>query len=293
MDSMKLQNILPCIDRKEEAKTGKTATIRIVNLNGRRYAFKQYKSDDPAYAENPAVLEHNILKLFNGVNKDRYQEMTSFIGAFPKVLVYDKGVFCGYLMDPLPRSCYTWDNKGRNLDKFWGVRGEVREYSDIRLGQFVKHLILAIGQLHDEGYILGDMLSGKNLYVRIEGGVLYPYFIDTDSARTSASNPTGVYHSPDYIPPEGEDAPSSKESDIYKFCIIVLRLFAEPEKDYERAGLLPEDPAAAASKLRIQKTLGTEFLELLSLGFFEVPAFRPTVGELFRSLQPNRRHNHQ
>lgn len=284
MKSLELQYVSGLIDNSVDTKKGKTATVSIVTVEGKKYAFKKYRLNA---VENLAAMENHICSLFDCLGESNYNEMMLF-GAFPKYLVYNQGSFCGFLMDRIPRECYTGDHQDRHLGTFYGIAGEVNRFSDKQIGQYVKNLGNLIYDLHENGFILGDALNDQNLYVRVINNQLYPYLVDTDSLRKDQANPAKTYHSPNFEPPEGEDSPSSKESDIYKYCLIVLRLFAKPEKEYERAGLRIEDSDSANSLQRIQETLGDDYKNIIIKGLLDNPSKRPQIREVLQAFSPKK-----
>ena len=284
MKSLELQYVSGLIDNSVDTKKGKTATVSIVTVEGKKYAFKKYRLNA---VENLTAMENHICSLFDCLGESDYNEMMLF-GAFPKYLVYNQGSFCGFLMDRIPLECYTGDHQDRHLGTFYGIEGEVNRFSDKQIGQYVKNLGNLIYDLHGKGFILGDALNDQNLYVRVINNQLYPYLVDTDSLRKDQANPAKTYHSPNFEPPEGEDSPSSKESDIYKYCLIVLRLFAKPEKEYERAGLRIEDSDSANSLQRIQETLGDDYKNIIIKGLLDNPSKRPQIREVLQAFSPKK-----
>lgn len=284
MKSLELQYVSGLIDNSVDTKKGKTATVSIVTVEGKKYAFKKYRLNA---VENLTAMENHICSLFDCLGESDYNEMMLF-GAFPKYLVYNQGSFCGFLMDRIPLECYTGDHQDRHLGTFYGIEGEVNRFSDKQIGQYVKNLGNLIYDLHGKGFILGDALNDQNLYVRVINNQLYPYLVDTDSLRKDQANPAKTYHSPNFEPPEGEDSPSSKASDIYKYCLIVLRLFAKPEKEYERAGLRIEDSDSANSLQRIQETLGDDYKNIIIKGLLDNPSKRPQIREVLQAFSPKK-----
>ena len=280
MRSLDLQYVSGFVDDKADTKKGKTATVSLVTIKERQYAFKKYRQNA---VEDIAAMEDHICSLFDCLGESKYNEMMLF-GAFPKYLVYNQNSFCGFLMDIIPRECYSKDQKDRHLGSFYGIQGEINKFSDQQIGQYVKNLGNLIYDLHESGFILGDALNDQNLYVRVIDDQLYPYLVDTDSLRRDQANPAKTYHSPNFEPPEGADSPSSKASDIYKYCLIVLRLFAKPEKEYERAGLRIEDSASAGSLQRIQETLGDRYKDIVVKGLQDNPSQRPKIRAVVQSF---------
>ena len=285
MESLSLKYVSSLIDNSSDIQSGRTATVSTVIIDGRKYAFKKYRPD---VIENLSAMEKHISGLFDYLVGTKYSEIKLF-GAFPQFLVRDEhNNFCGFLMDMIPRECYVENQIDRHLGAFYGIEGEVNQFSDSQIGQFVKNLAKLIFDLHKSGYILGDVLNDQNLYVRATKGELYPYLVDIDSLRKDQENPAKTYHSPNFEPPEGEDSPSSKASDVYKYCLIVLRIFSRPEKEYERAGLRIEDVAAKESLHRIGSALGESYKNIIIKGLANNPLQRPQISEVLQSFSIKR-----
>lgn len=280
MRSLSLQYLSKYVDKSVDNKKGKTAMVSIVTIQGKKFAFKKYLNNA---IDDISAMERHICNLFDGIGESKYNQMMLF-GAFPKYLVYDKNTFCGFLMDVIPQEGYVDNNKDRHLGSFYGIKGEVNQFSDQQIGQFVKNLGNLIFDLHESGLILGDVLNDQNLYVLVIDNQLYPYLVDTDSIRKYQENPAKTYHSPNFEPPEGDDSPSTKSSDIYKYCLIVLRIFSKPEKEYERAGLRIEDPASVSSLQRIKNTLGDSFKDIVVKGLSNNPSQRPRIFDVVQSF---------
>ena len=277
MDSRDLQYVSKRIDRNVEIQDGKTATVSILHADGKKYAFKKYLS---TVIKNIPAMETHICSMFDGIASKKYESMMLY-GAFPRYLVKDGGRFCGFIMDAIPEDCYSLDKEERSLGAFWGIKKEINNYSCQSIGKFVKRLAKVILSMHEDGFILGDVLSENNIFIRIHNEELFPYIVDTDSIRKNKKNPSEIYNSAGYEPPEGSSSISTKSTDIYKFCLIVLRLFSCPPKAYERASLLYGDPEAVNSLNRIQTTLGKEFKNFVFCGLTDEPNNRPTIQEAF------------
>ena len=263
---------------------GVTASVSFVTIDGRKYAFKHYNPNADIRMD-PSAMEKHVSGLLDDLGIEKYNELT-ILGAFPKYLVQDNRVFCGFLMDVIPADCYTADKEQRTLGCFLGMSGELEATPYQKLGEFVKYLGTLIFDLHSCGYSLGDVLNDQNIIVRkTNNGNIYPYLIDIDSLCKRNYNPACTYHSPNYIPPEGESARPTKEIDVYKYCLIVLRLFARPRKAYQRASLVLSDDEAKNSLKRIEETMGSDFKACVVSGLSDDPQKRPDIKrfvELFK-----------
>lgn len=107
--------------------------------------------------------------------------------------------------------------------------------------------------------------------MREESGDLFPYLIDIDSLLLpGVKHPLGTYDSPNYITPEFIKK-GDKSSDIYKFCLIVLRIFSSPKKYYERVDLEcdEEDDIVNKSFEHIGRVFGEEYRDSIKKGLSE------------------------
>lgn len=85
------------------------------------------------------------------------------------------------------------------------------------------HLAYVLAFLHHRDVMFGD-LSGNNVVFRLEpsAGVM---LVDCDAVRkVGTSAIVDQLHTPDWIPPEGQDAPQTVATDLYKFGLFVLRV---------------------------------------------------------------------
>lgn len=78
----------------------------------------------------------------------------------------------------------------------------------------------------------------------------------------------------------------TRKTDIYKFCLIVLRLFANPELPFNRAQIFNSDcdPDVKESLNRIEKVFGAKYRSEIFRGLSENPNNRPEVSEYFEAL---------
>ena len=143
---------------------GVTASVSFVTIDGRKYAFKHYNPNADIRMD-PSAMEKHVSGLLDDLGIEKYNELT-VLGAFPKYLVQDNRVFCGFLMDVIPADCYTADKEQRTLGCFLGMSGELEATPYQKLGEFVKYLGTLIFDLHSCGYSLGDVLNDQNIIVR-------------------------------------------------------------------------------------------------------------------------------
>ena len=281
-NTLDLKYVQGLIDKNADVKNGKTASVSILSLQGKRLAFKKYR---PGAIEDLHAMEKHLLYLFNNLGDKRYSEMMIY-GSFPLYLVRDQGVFCGFVMNCIPEGCYDSEKRDRHLGCFYGVRDEIGDYSYQKIGSFVKHLAKAIDDLHEKGFVLGDILNDQNIFVCVYNGELLPYFVDTDSLCRGLNNPAQTYHSPNFEPPEGADSPATMASDVYKYCLIVLRMFSKPKKLLYRGGIVLRDEEATNSLQRIEATLGVDFKNFIVKGLCSNPQLRPSIRDVRKALLP-------
>ena len=261
---------------------GATADVFIYQDQDKRIAYKEYKYRKLGI-DKCELMETHIKGIFEDIPRETIRKMRGW-GAFPFCLVYEDetNTFCGFLMDRLPDNCYeSFDLYGdglqeRYLDSFFVY---AQDYSDKDLAGFVKTLQLAIRFFHRQGICLGDVLSAANTCVQKTDKGLYPYLIDVDSLMRGGIHPLGTYDSINYEPPFADLNNRTKKTDIYKLCLIVLRLFSNPDLPPERAALIydPNDEIVKRALVRIERVFGADYTANLVKGFSEDPFERPDI----------------
>lgn len=228
------KNIDKCLENGCQLRDGASAAVIVFNEFS--YAYKEYFDD-----VNSVAMERHIKVLFSNIVSSKDYNRISNFAAIPNTLVYDEHSHLkGYTMDCIPNDGYMADGKERTLRRLLGSYSDITSKSDLK--EFSENLISAVSLWHDNGYILGDVLSPNNILVRVVGDssrrLILPYFIDMDSCRienyTLPEGPGGSYNTKLYEPPEG-DTISTFESDVYKLSLILSRIFYT-KQDHQKAG---------------------------------------------------------
>lgn len=265
IDILKSKITLYINSSSEERKSGQTSSVYLYENNAEKYAYKEYAQNGEEYDSMEMYID-DILRHFT---EDEKKNMRAW-AAIPlaKVKTDSSGRFIGFIMDRIPDGCYRSNGEERNLDNLFK---DVDRYSDNVLKKFTKRLQMLIRFLHRHNVLLGDVLSGRNICVREESGDLFPYLIDIDSLLLpGVKHPLGTYDSPNYITPAFIKK-GDKSSDIYKFCLIVLRIFSSPKKYYDRVDLKfdEEDDIVNKSFERIGRVFGEEYRDNIKKGLSE------------------------
>lgn len=273
------------------SQKGLTSVVNFYNDGKEKLAFKEYKP------EFRAGMCNHIEKLFGEVSKSpEYNSALSVMGAFPRYLVFDENTFRGFVMLRLWNQCYKTNEydsmkSERNLSAFW-MEIESNRYDLESLKTFVSSLINSIFKFHNYGYILGDAISDRNVFVGIENYILFPFFIDVDSFRKEGTDhPNKTYNSDNYIPPEGKDKISTKQSDIYKMCLIILRVFATRKSQPGKLRSIVYDSSDSTVKNslnKIERAYGAEFRRLVEKGLSTNPYNRPQISEFYIAIFRNK-----
>lgn len=268
-----INNVIP-IKRQESSR------VYIYIKDGKKYAYKEYRATSLFSQNHISQMADYLNELFTPIKPNDYRDFQVF-SAVPLCLVYDQTVFKGFIMECIPDRCYfqrtlrsgeTRKEEGV-LDWFWN--GKINDYSDQDKASFVKRLIRAIKILHQHDIVLGDAISSNNLLIAEYDGMLAPFFIDTDSFRNKKENPTAIYNSPNYYPPEGQTAISTKETDIYKLCLIILRFFSTD--NIHRPSIVKGDLEANNSLNKIGSVFSDSFRKSVENGLSCNPKDRPTA----------------
>lgn len=265
IDILKSKITLYINSSSEEKKSGQTSLVYLYENNAEKYAYKEYAQNGEEYDSMEMYID-DILRHFT---EDEKKNMRAW-AAIPlaKVKTDSSGRFIGFIMDRIPDGCYRSNGEERNLDNLFK---DVDKYSDNVLKEFTQRLQMIIRFLHRHNVLLGDVLSGRNICVREESGDLFPYLIDIDSLLLpGVKHPLGTYDSPNYITPAFIKK-GDKSSDIYKFCLIVLRIFSSPKKYYDRVDLKfdEEDDIVNKSFERIGSVFGEEYQDNIKKGLSE------------------------
>lgn len=273
------------------SQKGLTSVVNFYNDGKEKLAFKEYKP------EFRAGMCNHIEKLFGEVSKSpEYNSALSVRGAFPRYLVFDENTFRGFVMLRLWNQCYKTNEydsmkSERNLSAFW-MEIESNRYDLELLKTFASSLINSIFTFHNYGYILGDAISDRNVFVGKENYMLFPFFIDVDSFRKEGTDhPNKAYNSDNYIPPEGKDKISTKQSDIYKMCLIILRVFATRKSQPGKLRSIVYDSSDSTVKNslnKIERAYGAEFRILVEKGLSTNPYNRPQISEFHIAIFRNK-----
>ena len=273
------------------SQSGLTSVVSFYNEGKEKLAFKEYKS------EFRAGMCNHIEKLFGEVSKSLEYNSSLYVrGAFPRYLVFDENTFRGFVMLRLWNQCYKTNEydsmkSERNLSAFW-MEIEGNRYNVESLKTFASSLINSIFTFHNYGYILGDAISDRNVFVGKENDILFPFFIDVDSFRKEGTeHPNKTYNSDNYIPPEGKDKISTKQSDIYKICLIILRVFATRKSQPGKLRSIVYDSSDSTVKNslnKIEKAYGAEFRKLVEKGLSTDPNDRPQISEFHIAIFRNK-----
>ena len=286
------------IDEDRPTPDGTSSVVLIFRELG--YAYKEYTPDDEDF--DPNTMYVHIKNLFDNLYNISYSyELSQLknISAIPKGFVFDNGTLKGYIMDCIPNECYIDGKKERTLKEFLKYDSST---SDLR--ELCENLIGAVAIFHSIGYIMGDVLGPNNIIIGLKENIgnrlIYPYFIDMDSCiKPGLCLPNGsvqAYNSLGYEPPEGMDAVATKKSDVYKLCLILLRIFytkslnsscGNMDKDFihNRAILRYPGKEAIASLINIEKIFNSRLKNLIEKGLSDSPNDRPTIEELENTLE--------
>ena len=265
IDILKSKITLYINSSSEERKSGQTSLVYLYENNAEKYAYKEYAQNGEGYDSMEMYID-DILRHFTEAEKEYMRAWAAIPVA--KVKTDSSGRFIGFIMDRIPDGCYRGNGEERNLDNLFK---DVDKYSDNVLKEFTQRLQMIIRFLHRHNVLLGDVLSGRNICVREESGDLFPYLIDIDSLLLpGVKHPLGTYDSPNYIMPAFIKK-GDKSSDIYKFCLIVLRIFSSPKKYYDRVDLKfdEEDDIVNKSFERIGRVFGEEYRDNIKKGLSE------------------------
>lgn len=265
IDILKSKITLYINSSSEERKSGQTSLVYLYENNAEKYAYKEYAQNGEGYDSMEMYID-DILRHFTEAEKEYMRAWAAIPVA--KVKTDSSGRFIGFIMDRIPDGCYRGNGEERNLDNLFK---DVDKYSDNVLKEFTQRLQMIIRFLHRHNILLGDVLSGRNICVREESGDLFPYLIDIDSLLLpGVKHPLGTYDSPNYIMPAFIKK-GDKSSDIYKFCLIVLRIFSSPKKYYDRVDLKfdEEDDIVNKSFERIGRVFGEEYRDNIKKGLSE------------------------
>lgn len=265
IDILKSKITLYINSSSEERKSGQTSLVYLYENNAEKYAYKEYAQNGEGYDSMEMYID-DILRHFTEREKEDMRAWAAIPVA--KVKADSSGRFIGFIMDRIPDGCYRGNGEERNLDNLFK---DVDKYSDNVLKEFTQRLQMIIRFLHRHNVLLGDVLSGRNICVREESGDLFPYLIDIDSLLLpGVKHPLGTYDSPNYITPAFIKK-GDKSSDIYKFCLIVLRIFSSPKKYYDRVDLKfdEEDDTVNKSFERIGRVFGEEYRDNIKKGLSE------------------------
>ena len=287
------------IDEDRPTPDGTSSVVLIFRERG--YAYKEYTPDDEDF--DPNTMYVHIKNLFDNLYNISYSyELSQLknISAIPKGFVFDNGTLKGYIMDCIPNECYIDGKKERTLKEFLKYDSST---SDLR--ELCENLIGAVAIFHSIGYIMGDVLGPNNIIIGLKENIgnrlIYPYFIDMDSCiKPGLCLPNGsvqAYNSLGYEPPEGMHAVATKKSDVYKLCLILLRIFytkslnsscgyTDEEFIHNRAILRYPGREATASLINIEKIFNSRLKNLIEKGLSESPDNRPSIEELENTIRP-------
>lgn len=285
------------IDEDRPTPDGTSSVVLIFRERG--YAYKEYTLDE---GFDPNTMYVHIKNLFDDLYNISYSNELSQlknISAIPKGFVFDNGTLNGYIMDCIPNECYIDGKKERTLKEFLKYDSST---SDLR--ELCENLIGAVAIFHSIGYIMGDVLGPNNIIIGLKENIgnrfIYPYFIDMDSCiKPNLCLPKGLvqaYNTLGYEPPEGMDAVATKKSDVYKLCLILLRIFytkslnsscgyTDEEFIHNRAILRYPGREATASLINIEKIFNSRLKNLIEKGLSESPDNRPSIEELENTIE--------
>lgn len=289
------------IDEDRPTPDGTSSVVLIFRELG--YAYKEYTHDkdfDPDFDPNTMYIHIKSLfdDLYNISYRDELRQLKN-ISAIPKGFVLDNGELKGYIMDCIPSDCYIDENKERTLKEFLRYDSSI---SDLK--ELCENLIGAVAIFHSIGYIMGDVLGPNNIIIGLKENIgnrlIYPYFIDMDSCiKPNLCLPKGLvqaYNTLGYEPPEGMYAVATQKSDVYKLCLILLRIFytkslnsscGNMDKDFihNRAILRYPGKEATASLINIEKIFNSRLKNLIEKGLSDSPNDRPTIEELENTIE--------
>lgn len=263
---------------------GATSDVYIYKDANIQYAYKEYK-DIYTLEEKSFEIEAHINDLYGSISFDSYKQMLRF-GSFPLALVYSGDRLCGFIMNRMPDSCYFVDDEYNELKEYTlnALFCNIHNHKLEEYKEFVRRLMIAVLFFHANDICMGDVLSAKNLIINsTENDGLHPYFVDTDSMMRGDLYPFESFDSINYEIETGEKR--TKKTDIYKLCLIILRLFAATQDDGERASLLPNESGAEESYQCIEKLFGKKFKSLIQNGLEKNPKLRPDITEIIDSLE--------
>lgn len=285
------------IDEDRPTPDGTSSVVLIFRELG--YAYKEYTPDE---GFDPNTMYVHIKNLFDNLYNISYSyELSQLknISAIPKGFVFDNGTLKGYIMDCIPNECYIDGKKERTLKEFLKYDSST---SDLR--ELCENLIGAVAIFHSIGYIMGDVLGPNNIIIGLKENIgnrlIYPYFIDMDSCiKPNLCLPKGlvqVYNTLGYEPPEGMYAVATQKSDVYKLCLILLRIFytkslnsscgyTDEEFIHNRAILRYPGREATASLINIEKIFNSRLKNLIEKGLSDSPNDRPTIEELENTIE--------
>lgn len=285
------------IDEDRPTPDGTSSVVLIFRELG--YAYKEYTHDE---GFDPNTMYVHIKNLFDDLYNISYSNELSQlknISAIPKGFVFDNGTLNGYIMDCIPNECYIDGKKERTLKEFLKYDSST---SDLR--ELCENLIGAVAIFHSIGYIMGDVLGPNNIIIGLKENIgnrfIYPYFIDMDSCiKPNLCLPKGLvqaYNTLGYEPPEGMYAVATKKSDVYKLCLILLRIFytkslnsscgyTDEEFIHNRAILRYPGREATASLINIEKIFNSRLKNLIEKGLSESPDNRPSIEELENTIE--------
>jgi hypothetical protein len=153
---------------------------------------------------------------------------------WPRAVVVDDDHVCGVLMQLIPddfmqrmqltRSVDTETRKTEFLfvDRAATERAGVQYASEKERLTVCAHLAFLIAFLHKRDMMFGD-ISGSNVTFR-QAPQIGVMLVDCDGVRRVGSAAiVKQLHTPYWIPPEGEEAAQTKETDRYKLALFILR----------------------------------------------------------------------
>jgi serine/threonine protein kinase len=176
--------------------------------------------------------------------------------------------------------------------------------NDKGMARITSSLLNTLAVLHEEGIIAGDLSPG-NIILYIDSydqAKNRPLFIDTDSFRKDKqTNPLKQLHTPNWETPEYQNALDelqglpvntdphkrvsleiaskiqNKETDIYKICLAITRLYHDGEHR-------PSIVSSPFAQEKLAKKISKEFSNLVTLGLSDDPKKRPKITTLYECL---------
>lgn len=177
--------------------------------------------------------------------------------AWPAALVERRGRACGILMRAVPQEFhFTFRTLAAttppgprlaNLEYLLNddsyVAGIGLRVSDRDRIELLADLASTLSRLHDLGIVVGD-LSPKNL-VFTTGSTPRCFLIDCDAMRLRGASVLPQAETPDWAVPLGQEK-ANRASDVYKFALLAIRLFARDQTTTHTAALAAINPALGA-----------------------------------------------